>query len=83
MNRWIKLNVMADEINGISRKELFRIATQNGLIDDINKWMVFHQARNETSHTYDEYKSDEIVSVSIDFLSAAKKFLVEITKRND
>ncbi|MBP7795822.1 MAG: nucleotidyltransferase substrate binding protein [Elusimicrobiales bacterium] len=83
MRRWLKLNVIGDEIEGISRKELFRAAKQNGLIYDIDKWMAFHEARKETSHIYDEDKSDEIVNISKDFLSAAKKLLIEITKRND
>lgn len=60
MKKWLEENIGRTEVDGISRKELFRIASQNKLIDDIEKWFVFHEARNMTSHDYDGIKAEEV-----------------------
>lgn len=60
MKKWLEENIGRTEVDGIPRKELFRIASQNKLIDDIEKWFIFHEARNMTSHDYDGIKAEEI-----------------------
>ena len=60
MKKWLEENIGRTEVDGISRKELFRIASQNKLIDDIEKWFVFHEARNMTSHDYDGIRAEEV-----------------------
>ena len=42
MKKKLEENIGRTEVDGVSRKELFRIAAQNKLIDDIEKWFVFH-----------------------------------------
>ena len=55
--KFIKRRLEADigrtTVDGISRRDLFRIAAENGLIDDVGTWFQYHIVRNETSHTYD------------------------------
>lgn len=60
MKKWLEENIGRTEVDGISRKELFRIASQNKLIEDIEKWFIFHEARNMTSHDYDGIKAEEV-----------------------
>ncbi len=60
MKKWLEENVGRTEVDGVSRKELFRMAAQNKLIEDIEKWFVFHEARNMTLHDYDGIKADEV-----------------------
>ena len=35
--------------------------------DDIEKWFVFHEARNMTSHDYDGIKAQEVLGIAIEF----------------
>lgn len=60
MKKWLEENIGRIEVDGVSRKELFRIAAQNKLIEDIDKWFKFHEARNMTSHDYDGIKAEEV-----------------------
>lgn len=73
MKKKLEENLGALAVDGISRKELFRIATQNKLIEDIEKWFVFHEARNLTSHDYDGIKAEEVFRVAMEFPTYARK----------
>ena len=82
MRRWLETNIGRAYGEGVPRRELFRMARENHLIADVDKWMGYHQARNDTSHTYNCGKADEIFEVSAGFLGDAKNFLTELEKRN-
>lgn len=82
MRRWIEVNIGRFYGEGVPRRELFRIARENHLISDVNTWMGYHQARNDTSHTYDSAKADEIFEIAGKFLIDAKEFISELEKRN-
>ena len=83
MKRWLELNVGGVTLDGATRKELFRKAFESQLIDDIDNWMEYHEARNETSHTYDNDKADDVFNVSKNFLKDAKQLLSILEKKND
>ena len=53
------------------------------LIRDVEAWMIYHDARNETSHTYDDAKAQEVFEVAKKFLPDAKEFLDNLEKKND
>ncbi len=82
MRRYLKED-FGPEVDGISRKELFRLSKQKLLIDDLDKWIAYHTARNETSHAYDSKKAEEVLKIAIEFLSEARKLLFELEKRNE
>lgn len=73
MKKWLEENIGREAIDGISRKELFRIAAQNKLIEDIEKWFIFHEARNLTSHDYDGIKAEDVFKEALKFPSFARK----------
>lgn len=83
MKKWLGYNLGRTYITGISRRELFRLSAENELIDDIEKWMEYHQARNETLHTYDQDTADDVYEAAKEFLKDAKKLLAAIRARND
>lgn len=64
-----------------TRRELFRVAQQNGLITDIDEWMDFHRARNETTHTYNETTAQDVYNTALRFLPEAERLLNEIDAR--
>lgn len=72
MKKKLEENLGNSAIDGVSRKELFRIAAQNKLIDDVEKWFVFHEARNMTSHDYDGAKAEEVFLIAVEFVKYAK-----------
>jgi len=83
MKRWLEDNLGSSYVDGVSRRELFRIAAENQLIADVDRWMDYHKARNRTSHTYNEVIFEEVFEAAVDFLHFAKCFLQELERRND
>ncbi|MDR2623041.1 MAG: nucleotidyltransferase substrate binding protein [Methanobrevibacter sp.] len=49
MKRYIEME--DNEVKILTKKDLFRVAGEKGLIYDFHKWVGFHDARNKTSHT--------------------------------
>ena len=83
MKRWLETNISAESVDGVTRRELFRQAAENRLIDDVELWMGFHSARNETSHTYDSGTAEEVSEVAGRFVAAAQALLTSLRARND
>jgi nucleotidyltransferase substrate binding protein (TIGR01987 family) len=75
IKRWLGENLGKSQVDGLSRQELFRLAAEYQLIDSVENWMLFHRARNETSHTYNENTADEVFKVAVQFLPEATKLL--------
>jgi len=70
-------------MEGVTRKQLFRYAIENHLITDFEAWVVYHDLRNKTSHTYDSKVADVIFRKAGVFLEDAKSFLKALEVRND
>jgi nucleotidyltransferase substrate binding protein (TIGR01987 family) len=71
------------EVDAMSFQELIRVGSEQGLlISGWDKWRDFRKARGTTSHTYDEAKATEVLSVVPDFLSEAKYLYEQIAKKN-
>jgi nucleotidyltransferase substrate binding protein (TIGR01987 family) len=83
MKRWLEEQFGAAVADGVTRRELFRLAAENRLIDDVDAWMHFHFQRNETSHTYDADTAGDVSSVAPEFLRASCALLAAIAARND
>ncbi len=83
MKRWIQEQVGATQVDGVTRRGLFRQAAENHLIEDVNAWMDHHAARNLTSHTYDEATAQEVFEASPALLKNAQALLRALEARND
>lgn len=83
MKRWLEENVGSSYVDGVSRRELFRLAFENRLINNVDRWMDFHKSRNETSHTYDQGTAEEVFLDAEFFIEDAKFLLQAIEARND
>ena len=83
IRRWLVANLSAESVDGVTRRELFRRAAENRLIDDVDLWMSFHAARNETSHTYDNNTAAEVSYSAEHFAAAAQSLLTSLRARND
>lgn len=83
MKRWIEENDSPNIVDGVTRRELFRIFAENKLTLDVETWMNFHKSRNLTSHTYDKKNAEESFNISVSFLKEASNFLARIKSHND
>jgi len=70
------------EVDSMSRRELFREAARVGLIPDPELWFDYHDARNRTSHVYNESVADEVYSAATQFAPDARRLLDELEARN-
>ncbi len=53
------------------------------VLNTVKAWMDYHQARNRTSHTYDQDVADEVLETARKFLPEARALLEAIERRND
>jgi nucleotidyltransferase substrate binding protein (TIGR01987 family) len=83
LKRWLGKNYANEYVDGITRKELFRLAAENHLISDVKRWMEFHSARNETSHTYNDAIAKSVFETAKDFLADAKSLIKVLEEKND
>lgn len=82
MKRWLEENCGASEVDGVPRRELFRLAAENLLLTDVDRWMDYHQARNRTSHIYDPAVAGAVLDVALAFLPDAQDALQRLEARN-
>jgi nucleotidyltransferase substrate binding protein (TIGR01987 family) len=82
MKRWVETQGDAASVDGVPRRELYRIAAEHRLIGDVDQWMEFHRARNETSHTYDGAAAARVLEAARNFLAQAQSLRKELEARN-
>ncbi len=83
IKRWLENNLSPDIADGISRRELFRHAHEQRLIDDVDLWMKFHFGRNQSSHVYSGETSIQVLQIAKEFPKHAQDLYIRITTRND
>jgi nucleotidyltransferase substrate binding protein (TIGR01987 family) len=83
IKRWLEINGTPNSVDGVTRRELFRLAAENRLIEDVEEWMTYNAARNQTSHQYDSALAGETLSLIADFSRAAQRLLDNLKARND
>lgn len=74
LQRWLKL-AGTDERWFRTKRDLFREAARVGMIDDPIPWFAFHEARNQTSHTYDPEIAVRVFAPAKPFLAQARVLL--------
>lgn len=75
----------SDDISPMSFNELIRTANQYNLLkSNLEKWTLFRNMRNLTSHTYDEATALKVVEIIPDFYEEAYFLLKQLrSKLND
>ncbi len=71
-----------ESIEPLNRKDLFRLAGEKRIIDDVESWFEFHKARNMTSHIYKESIAEETYEIAKKFAIQAGYLFSEIKNRN-
>lgn len=84
IQRWIRENRSPEDADHPrTRKELFRLAARYGLVSDPEPWFGFGDARNLTSHTYDESQAAAVYKAAEEFLPHAEELLYRLEESND
>ena len=83
IKRWLEENVNRTIADGVTRRELYRLGAEQRLIDDVDRWMDHHEARNLTTHTYRKATADRVYAAIPDFLEDARLLLAALEARND
>jgi len=83
MRRWLESNLGSVYVAGVARRQLFRLSAENRLLGDVDRWMEYHDARNETAHTYDEGTAEDVLETAHRFLADARELLHSLEAHND
>ena len=84
MKRWLEENIGSTYVdNTTTRRELFRLAAGSRLIADVERWMDYHMARNQTSHTYNEEAAQSVFEEATEFAHDARHLLRTLEAHND
>ena len=79
MKRYLKeLSLEADVL---THKDLFRLSAEKRLITDFHRWVKFHEARNRTSHVYNEEVADDVYATAKQFSGPLHDFVMTIEQR--
>jgi len=73
-----------EDINTHSFQDLIRTGNEKGLLrSDWLVWRTYRQARNNSSHTYDADKAEQVYQIAPDFLLEAKHLYQQLIARNN
>ena len=82
MRRRLIVDIGQTSVDGVSRRDLFRVAAENGLIGDVEAWFQYHVARNQTSYTYQQSIAASVYTISLPFARDAVQLLTVLEARN-
>ncbi|HEY3780398.1 MAG TPA: HI0074 family nucleotidyltransferase substrate-binding subunit [Fimbriimonadaceae bacterium] len=80
LKRFIEQEIV-DSHDLSTRKELFRRGVHHKLIEGFDDWVAYHDARNQTSHTYNEIRAQEVYMMAGQFLPSAELLLKRLNER--
>lgn len=82
LRRYLEMSEdVAGSVDEVSSKDLIRLGAEKGCIEDPERWFQYREARNITSHAYDEEKADSIYAVLPAFAKDAQGLLEQLRRR--
>ena len=80
---FIERAFVLEEVNQMSFNEMIRTASQlNLLVSNLEKWIVYREMKNMTSHTYDEEIALRVVSIIPDFSKEIAYLITRLKESN-
>ena len=83
IKRWLETNIGPAVADGVTRRELFRLAAESRLLEDVEQWMRYHEARNLTTHIYQPEIAEKVYNTAHEFARDAARLLAALEARND
>lgn len=82
IKRYIQMEMpVTEHIDQMNYRDLMRVAFEIGLIQGVEDWFSYREARNQTSHAYDQHKAHIVFEVTLKFINDAQFLIVQLTKR--
>jgi nucleotidyltransferase substrate binding protein (TIGR01987 family) len=81
LKRYLEFEEGVENMDALSRRDLFRVAAEKGLVKDPVVWMEYHRYRNESSHTYAVAKAEEVYAAAQPFLSDVNDLYRQLSGR--
>ena len=84
LKRFLEQNLEAsEEVDHFTFNQLIRTANEKGLLwGNLEDWTKYREKRNMTSHTYDEKKALDVISVVDKFAKEADFLLNKLKEKN-
>jgi len=82
LRRFLSRDLGKAELERLGRKDLFREGFRMGYLADAEPWFGYHEARNQTSHTYNEARAKAVFEAARRFLDDADRLLGVLNDRN-
>ncbi|MCC7545514.1 MAG: nucleotidyltransferase substrate binding protein [Aquabacterium sp.] len=71
------------DMDQINFQDLIRVGNERGLLrSDWRQWKAYRQARNDSSHTYNQAKAEAVFAIAPDFLLEAQALLQTLQQRS-
>lgn len=84
LKRQIELEIEdQNEVDSYSKRTLFRVGGERGLIKNVENWFNYLDKRNLTSHTYNEINARKVYECIGDFIIDADNLLFILRERDD
>jgi nucleotidyltransferase substrate binding protein (TIGR01987 family) len=80
MLRFIKADIGEEEANILTRRDLFRVSAEKGLIADFDHWLAYHNTRNMILQSYDSKIANDIYRTAKMFADDLRDFVETIIK---
>jgi nucleotidyltransferase substrate binding protein (TIGR01987 family) len=71
------------DIDTYSKKQLFRVGGERGLIEKVEAWFEYLEKRNKVAHTYDLENANDVYAVIGGFIKDAQCLLTKLNERHE
>ena len=78
LRRWMMHYLAIQDSEIMQQRQLYRLAAKHGLLDDVETWWEFHEARNKTSHTYSPPIALEVAAIARLFEAACGQLISQL-----
>ncbi len=72
--------LLSNGIECASPRNCLRLAAQQNLISNVEKWLEYQEARNLSSHTYHEVTAKQVYLKAVDFSADIQSLIIELKK---
>ena len=82
IKRYIEENMpISERVDQLNYRDLLRVAFEIGLIQHVEEWFSYREARNQTSHAYDEIKAQAVYDILPAFFIQAEALVAQLDQR--
>ena len=83
LKRWLEHYLGVQDSEVTQRRQLFRLAGKHGLIENVDQWWNFHEARNKTSHVYQEQVARDVALIARSFIKPCGELIARLKARSE